>query len=143
MSTFTATITVPISIELPTTATTEQELSEFVYEATEPLLQKLEETGEWQVKSWGWTDLWYDNEKGTHIVHIEGCLNIVKQMQAENELEVFDYFSENYSIPELHLPITFDVSKKFFVSKITDGKTAWEYDDRGFVVWCSDWKTRD
>lgn len=143
MATFTTTITVPVSIELSTNETTEQGLSEFVYDSTEPLLQKLEETGEWQVKSWGWTDLWYDNKKKTHIVYIEGLLNTTKVMDAEHVLEVFDFFTENYTIPHIDLGEAFEQPEKFFVSEITDDKNIWSYDVRGFIVYASEWKSHN
>lgn len=143
MATFTATITVPISIELPTTETTEQGLSNFIYKTLEPLLRKLEVTDEWEVGNWGWTDLWYDNKKKTHIVYIEGLLNTTKRMDAEHVLEVFDFFTENYTIPRIDLGEAFEQPEKFFVSEITDDKNIWSYDDRGFITYASEWKSHN
>lgn len=140
MTHFTATITIPITAEIPTNTTDETAINSVAYDATEPTLSALENTKQWSVRDWGWYDVWPGENIDTSIILMEGALNTTIEMQADSELEVFDYFSENYRIPELNLPSTFGNLEKFFVSKITDGKTTWEYDERGFIVRCSEWE---
>lgn len=142
MTYFTATITIPITANVPTTETTKTAISNIAYDATEPSLATLEDTGHWSVQDWGWYDVWPGEDIDNSIILMEGTLNTTVGMQADNELEVFDYFTENYHIPELNLPSVFGIPQEFFVSKITDEKTTWEYDDRGFIVWCSEWKPK-
>ena len=141
MTIYTATINVPLKAKIPTRETTETAINDFIYETTESALRKLESTGQWKIENWGWVDVWPGEEKGTNIVLVEGCLSTTEHMEAETVLEVFDFFTENYSIPHIALEEWGEQPEEFFVSKVTDGENTHLYDERGFITYASEWKT--
>lgn len=142
MTSFTATITIPITAEIFTTETTETGISDVAYDATEPSLKELEDTEQWAVDSWGWYDVGPAEDGNGSTIFMEGTLSTTETFIADNELQVFDHFSENYKIPNLGLDEVFNEPEHFYVSKINDGENEWRYDSRGFVTFSSTWKTK-